>query len=42
MALSKDILLDIWLTLAPKAWLRETKLKRRNGHGSISYFVKWA
>ena len=31
-----------WLTLLTKAWLREAKLVKWNGHGSISCFMKWA
>ena len=40
--LSKGLLLDVWPTLPLKAWLKETKLMRRNSCSSISYCMKWA
>ena len=39
IALSMGLLLDVCLTLPPGVKLMETRLMRRNSHGSISYFM---
>ena len=42
ITLLKCLILDVWLTLPPRTQLKETNFVRRNGCGSISYFMKGA